>query len=562
MASRASAIFTLASVTVLGGLVAYAVYFDFKRRNDTEFRKRLRKDKKRVNKQAAQTQESSNASLGISVEELKTALAKLRDEHLPVDSEEKEHFFMSQVSLGEQLCAQGPTFYLPAAMSFYRALRVYPSPVELIVIYQKTIPEPVFKLFLELTNLDVKARVEGYYDVFPPKSMNVSVKPANAANAASHLRKVLVVERDFDAGEVIYKEQPVVAVLDADIQEKRTHCSHCLRHIQKNMAIRPDFDRLNSVYCSKDCQVKSKVQSQNLLFSLEPVLPAELDHGMAELTKDGRNKAQAAYVSYIKSQYKAAPLLVARFLARQVAIETVKLMPNRTGPLANELTEGSMPDGDYSLYDHLERLRFIDGKATEEETKILANVLAAALPGLEKSLTDERHATYLGKMAYNAIGVCYSGGRDDKPTPKERPEDQERTRTPYGTSRQVGCGLYPVSAYMAHSCAPSARPSFSAGTSELHLIATGPLKKGDELTMSYVDVSQHADETSQEARRRRRIELARGWKFKCECSRCMSETVDGNESDLGVDKDESKVEESVLRVEGGGGPAQTFLSPD
>lgn len=65
------------------------------------------KDKKRVNKQAAQTQESSNASLGISVEELKTALAKLRDEHLPVDSEEKEHFFMSQVSLGEQLCAQG-----------------------------------------------------------------------------------------------------------------------------------------------------------------------------------------------------------------------------------------------------------------------------------------------------------------------------------------------------------------------------------------------------------------------------------------------------------------------
>lgn len=68
---------------------------------------------------------------------------------------------MSQVGLGEQLAAQGilhplplrtqlnyvsgPTFYLPAAMAFYRALRVYPSPVELIVIYQKTIPEAVFK---------------------------------------------------------------------------------------------------------------------------------------------------------------------------------------------------------------------------------------------------------------------------------------------------------------------------------------------------------------------------------------------------------------------------------
>ena len=41
---------------------------------------------------------------------------------------------------------KGPAFFLPAAMAFYRALRVYPSPVELIVIYQKTIPEPVFKV--------------------------------------------------------------------------------------------------------------------------------------------------------------------------------------------------------------------------------------------------------------------------------------------------------------------------------------------------------------------------------------------------------------------------------
>jgi hypothetical protein len=31
-------------------------------------------------------------------------------------------------------------------MSFYRALRVYPAPVELIVIYQKTVPEPIFKV--------------------------------------------------------------------------------------------------------------------------------------------------------------------------------------------------------------------------------------------------------------------------------------------------------------------------------------------------------------------------------------------------------------------------------
>lgn len=41
---------------------------------------------------------------------------------------------------------QGPAFHLPAAMCFYRALRVYPSPVELIVIYEKTVPPPVFQV--------------------------------------------------------------------------------------------------------------------------------------------------------------------------------------------------------------------------------------------------------------------------------------------------------------------------------------------------------------------------------------------------------------------------------
>ena len=31
-------------------------------------------------------------------------------------------------------------------MAFYRALRIYPNPVDLLGIYQKTIPEPVFKV--------------------------------------------------------------------------------------------------------------------------------------------------------------------------------------------------------------------------------------------------------------------------------------------------------------------------------------------------------------------------------------------------------------------------------
>jgi len=98
-----------------------------------------------------------------------------------------------------------------------------------------------------------------------------------------------------------------------------------------------------------------------------------------------------------------------------------------------------------------------------------------------------------------------------------------------------------------HSCTPSARPSFDNGTAELHLIASRALKCGDELTIAYVDVSQQEGESVVDARRRRRIELARGWRFACTCERCAKE-ADG--MDEGPARDESRVSDAVNRVEG------------
>ena len=38
-----------------------------------------------------------------------------------------------------------------------------------------------------------------------------------------------------------------------------------------------------------------------------------------------------------------------------------------------------------------------------------------------------------------------------QPTPTARPEDVERTRTPYGTQKQVGAGFYFLSSYVSIS---------------------------------------------------------------------------------------------------------------
>ncbi|KAI0089146.1 hypothetical protein BDY19DRAFT_944404 [Irpex rosettiformis] len=555
--SRTWSALTIAGITVAGGVLAYAVYFDYKRRNDTEFRKKLRKEKKRVQKAAA----AAKPSLNITTEELRAAIAKIRSEEIPDIGPEREAYFMQNVGIGEQLCAQGLASALPAAMSFFRALRVYPSPVELIMIYQKTVPDEIFKLIVEMTNLDAQALASGYYNFFPAKSFNVSVQDQGN-------KKILVAEKDFDAGDVIYTEEPVVAALDPDLQEAGTNCTHCFRLIHQADAVSSDNDPLHAVYCSAECQAKSKLQSHHCLFLPEPLLPPELDQGQS-LNTEARSKGQQAFADYLKETKKTHPMLVARFAARQIATEIGKLTEQVTKQdtssildLPNYVEKGGP---EYALGDHFERLRYVDAPVPEEETKVIQGVFSNSLPGLDQFLTDERHGIMLSKVAYNAIGVTFSGGRDNRPVFQERPEDQERTRTPYGTNRQVGSGVYIVSAYLGHSCDPSTKPAFKNGTTTLHLVATRPIKKGDELTMSYVDVTQHENETPEEARRRRRFELARGWRFKCECAKCTTEGASAPEGaveeDLGVEKDESRLEASVERFSSGQVPEQTSASP-
>src|SRR6202034_1962282 len=104
--------------------------------------------------------------------------------------------------------------------------------------------------------------------------------------------------------------------------------------------------------------------------------------------------------------------LVARFIARQVALETANMIQDSAVTISSDIPEA---DGvRYTLYDHIEKLRYLEVVAPEEEMKLLCGVLQTALSGLEQFVTSERHATLLGKMRYNMYGVCFGNGRDDK----------------------------------------------------------------------------------------------------------------------------------------------------
>ena len=81
-----------------------AAYFDYKRRNDPEFRRNLKKEQK-LHAKAQKAQ--ANAQNESQRERLREAVRNALAEGFPTDVEEKEAYFMSEVAHGETLCSEG-----------------------------------------------------------------------------------------------------------------------------------------------------------------------------------------------------------------------------------------------------------------------------------------------------------------------------------------------------------------------------------------------------------------------------------------------------------------------
>lgn len=122
---------------VATGFLAYAFYFDHKRRSDPEFRKSLKKQHKKVQKIS---QETAKASEREQKQKIRQVVDEANEEGFPRDPEDTEAYFMQEVARGESMCTDGSD-PVDAALCFYKALKVYPQPRELISIYDKTVPK-------------------------------------------------------------------------------------------------------------------------------------------------------------------------------------------------------------------------------------------------------------------------------------------------------------------------------------------------------------------------------------------------------------------------------------
>ncbi|KAI9839734.1 MAG: hypothetical protein M1838_004273 [Thelocarpon superellum] len=168
---QTSTIVALSVGTIATGLVAYAVYFDHRRRTDPDFRKALKREARR---QARFAREEAEAHGAKQKQAIKAAVAAAREEGFPTGVEEKEAYFMNEVAHGEVLC-QDSDASIEAALCFYKALKVYPQPRDLITIYDKTVPKPVLDLLAEMIAADPTISV-GPFGGAPPDGSAATVE--------------------------------------------------------------------------------------------------------------------------------------------------------------------------------------------------------------------------------------------------------------------------------------------------------------------------------------------------------------------------------------------------
>ncbi|KAK4134105.1 protein import receptor MAS20 [Trichocladium antarcticum] len=160
MSSSQTTVAATATVAaVAAGVIAYAAYFDYRRRHSAEFRKQLRRGERQ---QARAAKDHAELSAKAQKQMIKQIVDEAKEEGFPASAEEKEAYFLEQVQAGEMLGAD-PTKELDAALAFYKALKVYPTPGDLINIYDKTVSKPILDILAEMIAYDGSLRIGTSY---------------------------------------------------------------------------------------------------------------------------------------------------------------------------------------------------------------------------------------------------------------------------------------------------------------------------------------------------------------------------------------------------------------
>ncbi|KAI8066806.1 hypothetical protein BC940DRAFT_367850 [Gongronella butleri] len=402
-------------------------------------------------------------------------LDQVAKETFPTSTEEKESFFMTQVSQGEGLVAKGEAYYDDSVLPFYRALKVYPKPLDLIMLLQKSVPDPVFQIIISVMSLEQKQMQLGFYERFPAKETNVTLAELPSLSSDGSVRRGLVTRGPIGAGHVVYRETPMVCALFPRFEG--TRCHFCF------LPLDGDGDHSAVVACTS-CDVRfCSVGCQRSSWTLEHQFLCTSHYADSRESKLWASMSDEGNKNGHEDLY---PHMIARFLASMVAEEAQKSQANGTF---------------ISSWDHIDRFRYLETLSTDNtvaEMQLIKDALTNKVPGIDEFLTDDIYLMLKGKFTYNTYPVHDAQGSTTPSSIADSHDNESSTSTlmeePYrvipalASQAVIGVGLYKISTYLGQAAAGNAnvKMEFSRDTNELTIVALRDLETNEELLMDFI----------------------------------------------------------------------------
>ena len=195
MANNIRHILAVSGIAAVLSVAGYAIWFDYQRRNNVEFRKNLKqRAKKQKRKDELKAMEAKKARVSAVLQFLSEELLK---DPISTDPTEMEKVFTTNVEYGERL-SMVPGNEMEAAVKFYKALAVYPNPADLLGIYQRTIPENIYEYIVIMIAVIPPANITSFINTGEEKKSTIN----KSKNEEEPLITELAQESEEDIGNI------------------------------------------------------------------------------------------------------------------------------------------------------------------------------------------------------------------------------------------------------------------------------------------------------------------------------------------------------------------------
>ncbi|GJQ69057.1 hypothetical protein Trydic_g6221 [Trypoxylus dichotomus] len=367
--------------------------------------------------------------------------------------------------------------------------------------------------------------------------------------------KGLFAKRDFNAGSVIFEEDPLVCCqFSWNAAYGYRACDHCLRPLEtaeenaRRLSAKPELrlpypeccntNKNTSAcctlcgvnYCSTECQITAYNQYHRTLCFQKSSFE---EHPLYQLNEMWKQMHYPPETSSI--------MIIPRILA------TIQQSSNREHTQAQFLQFCHRTVNEDTKIAH----KLLRGKFADQVV-ILHNLLVQAMnpEGISHFLTQEGFQSLIALIGTNGQGVGTSAvsqwvtrSSELQLPPEETVKLDRFIDTLYEDMdkhsgnflNNEGVALFSLQSSCNHSCVPNAEPTYLHNNSRLSLVALSDIKAGDEICISYLDEC-----ALQRSRHSRNKELSENYLFKCTCPKCEQQAHD---PDVTSDEEEEEIEE-------------------